>query len=334
MDMLSARKPEKPSTWGGVAPTLSICILTLNAKAYLWNCLLSIAEHTPQGFARGEDPSARHDVTLRSQMVGGPSFEYEIIVADNASDDGTLAMLAEEFPYVRVIRNSANLGFTKPVNQMLAEARGDYFLLLNPDTLLIEDVFSPMLEWMRANERAGIAIPKVLNADGTFQKQSRRGEARPAEVFGYFFRLGRLFPKNRALNGYLQSWLPENEIAEVKAVSGSCMFIRRQAWQQIGEFDERFFAYQEDSDFCLRARKAGWKVMYVPIARIVHYGGEGGSKAQPANSILQWHRSYYLYYRKHFARDYCFLFNWFFYLMMGAKLVWALVKNLFRKVKK
>jgi GT2 family glycosyltransferase len=332
MDMLSARVPENTSAWGGTVPELSICILTLNAKAYLRECLLSIAEHAPLGFARGQASAARRNGMGQALTEEVPSFEYEIIVADNGSDDGTLEMLAEEFPYVRVIRNNANIGFSKPVNQMLAAARGEFFLLLNPDTLLIEDLFTPMLDWMRANEGVGIAIPKVLNADGSFQKQSRRGEARPAEVFGYFLWLGRLFPRNRALNGYLQSWLPEDEIAEVKAVSGSCMFIRRAAWEQIGEFDERFFAYQEDSDYCLRARKAGWKVMYVPIARIVHYGGEGGSKARPANSILAWHRSYFLYYRKHFAREYFFLFNWFFYLMMGAKLVLALLKNLFRQL--
>ncbi len=303
----------------GTLPTLSICILTLNARDYLQACLRSILRFLPpQESSQSPDESAA-------------PVSYEIIVADNGSKDGTSEMLEAEFPQVRLIRNARNEGFTRPVNQMLAEARGEFFLLLNPDTLLLEDAFSPLVRWLRANEAAGIAIPKVLNADGSFQKQSRRGEARPAEVFGYFFRLGRLFPKSRALNGYLQSWLPEDEIAEVKAVSGSCMFIRRQTWQQVGPFDEQFFAYQEDSDYCLRARKAGWKVMYVPITRIVHYGGEGGSKAQPANSILEWHRSYYRYYRKHFAREYCFLFNGFFYLMMGAKLAGALLKNLLRR---
>ena len=304
---------------GEVTPTLSICILTLNARDYLHACLRSIeaflpAQDLPQNLAQGVFP-----------------LSYEVIVADNGSSDGTVEMLEAEFPQVRLIRNTRNEGFTKPVNQMLAAARGEIFLLLNPDTLLVEDAFSPLVGWMGEHEQVGIAIPKVLNADGTFQQQSRRGEARPAEVFGYFFRLGKLFPRNRALNGYLQSWLPEDEIAEVMAVSGSCMFIRRRTWEQVGAFDEQFFAYQEDSDYCLRARKAGWKVMYVPIARIVHYGGQGGSKAQPANSILEWHRSYYLYYRKHFAREYCFLFNGFFYLMMALKLGWALLKNLFRK---
>lgn len=284
---------------------LSICILTLNSVEYIRKCLKSIQQFPPDG-------------------------GYEILVADNGSNDGTVTMLQDEYPAVKIILNKENLGFTKPNNQMLRQAKGNFLLLLNPDTLLTEDCFNPQLDFLKANPDVGISIPKVLNADGSFQKQSRRGEATPIEVIGYFFRLGKLFPKNKPLNGYLVSWLPEDEVAEVKAVSGSCMFIRRETWEQVGDFDERFFAYQEDSDYCRRARQKGWKIMYVPISHIIHYGGEGGSKAQPIKSIYQWHRSYFLYYRKHFAKGHFFLFNWFYYLLMAAKLALALLINLFR----
>ena len=285
---------------------LSICILTLNSRDFLKQCLLSIQKFPPKG-------------------------EYEIFVADNGSDDGTVAMLHAEFPEVQVILNKENVGFTKPNNQMLHLAKDEFLLLLNPDTLLQEDCFNPQIQYLRANPEVGISIPKVLNEDGSFQKQSRRGEATPLEVIGYFFKLRNLFPNNKTLNGYLQAWLPEDEIAEVKAVSGSCMFIRRETWEQVGDFDEQFFAYQEDSDYCKRAREKGWKVMYVPISRIIHFAGEGGSKAQPVKSIFQWHRSYYLYYRKHFAKDHFFLFNWFYYLLMLAKLLLSLLLNLFKR---
>lgn len=284
---------------------LSICILTLNSVEYIRKCLKSIQQFPPDG-------------------------GYEILVADNGSNDGTVPMLQDEYPAVKIILNKENLGFTKPNNQMLRQAKGNFLLLLNPDTLLTEDCFNPQLDFLKANPDVGISIPKVLNADGSFQKQSRRGEATPIEVIGYFFKLGKLFPKNKPLNGYLVSWLPEDEVAEVKAVSGSCMFIRRETWEQVGDFDERFFAYQEDSDYCRRARQKGWKIMYVPISHIIHYGGEGGSKAQPIKSIYQWHRSYFLYYRKHFAEGHFFLFNWFYYLLMAAKLALALLINLFR----
>ena len=284
---------------------LSICILTLNSRLFLQKCLNSIRQYPPKG-------------------------EYEILVADNGSDDGTTAMLLEEFPEVQIIENKENLGFTKPNNQMLRLAKGEFLLLLNPDTLLTEDCFSPQVDFLKAHLEVGVSIPKVLNGDGSFQRQSRRGEATPMAVIGYFFRLGRLFPNNMALNGYLLSWLPEDEISEVKAVSGSCMFIRRKTWQDVGDFDEQFFAYQEDSDYCKRAREKGWKVMYVPISSIIHFGGEGGSKAQPVNSIYQWHVSYYRYYRKHFAKHHFFLFNWIYYLLMAAKLALSLLRNLFR----
>lgn len=284
---------------------LSICILALNSRDLLQDCLNSIRQFPPDG-------------------------DYEILIADNGSDDGTVDMLHEEFPEIPLILNKENLGFTKPNNQMLHLAKGDFLLLLNPDTLLKEDCFNPQIRYLEANPQVGVSIPKVLNGDGSFQRQSRRGEATPEEVIGYFFKLGKIFPKSRALNGYLMFWLPEDEIAEVKAVSGSCMFIRRETWEQVGDFDEQFFAYQEDSDFCMRVRKKGWKVMYVPISSIIHYGGEGGSKSQPVNSIYQWHRSYFLYYRKHFAKKHSFLFNWLYYLMMAAKLGLALLRNLFK----
>lgn len=284
---------------------LSICIVSLDALEYLEPLLASIREYTTR-------------------------LDYEIIMADNASTDGTADWIAETCPEITLIRNQQNIGFTRGNNQAMNLARGDFLLLLNPDTLLTGDCFGPQIDYLRANPQVGISIPKVLNADGSFQQQSRRGDARPVEVFGYFLRLGRLFPENKALNGYLQSWLPEGEIAEVKAVSGSCMFIRREVYEEIGGLDERFFAYQEDSDYCLRAQDAGWKVMYVPLSSIIHYAGEGGSKTQPYRSIYQWHRSYYLYYRKHFARKHCFLFNGFYYLVMLAKLLLTFLKRFVR----
>jgi hypothetical protein len=254
-------------------------------------------------------------------------LNYELIIVDNASTDGTADWIEKNCPEASLIRNQSNLGYTRGNNQAMALAKGKFLLLLNPDTLLTEDCFEPQIAYLRENPEAGITIPKVLNADGSFQQQSRRGDARPVEVFGYFLKLGKLFPKSKALNGYLQSWLSEDKIAEVKAVSGSCMFIRREVYEKIGGLDEQFFAYQEDSDYCLRARQAGWKVMYVPLSSIIHYAGEGGSKTHPYHSIFQWHRSYYLYYRKHFAKEHFFLFNWFYYLVMLAKLLLAWLKR-------
>ena len=287
---------------------ISICIVTANARSILRDCLNSISDYPPRG-------------------------EYEIIVVDNASNDGTISMLTGEFPHVKTIRNESNRGFTIPLNQALKAAQGDWLVSLNPDTLLTSDVFSVLQDFMESNPDVGVAAPKVLNRDGSFQKQCRRGEARPLEVFGYFLKLDRLFPGDKRLAGYLQGWLNEDEIAEVKAVSGSCMMIRRETLEQVGYFDEQFYAYQEDSDFCFLVRKHGWKVFYVPTRSIIHYGGQGGSGARPYFNVFQWHRSYYLYYKKNLAKDYFFLFNWFYFVVMGLKLIWAIVLTVFRKKK-
>ena len=173
----------------------------------------------------------------------------------------------------------------------------------------------------------------MLNRDGTLQKQCRRSEARPWDSICYFSGLSRLFPHDKRFAGYLMTYLDEDLTHEAEAVSGSCMLIRREVIDQIGYLDENFFAYQEDTDYCRRARLAGWKIFYNPSAQIIHYGGEGGSKVQPFRSIIEWHRSYYLYYRKHFARDYLFVFNAIYYLGMLIKLGLSLFVNLFRKKK-
>ena len=143
----------------------------------------------------------------------------------------------------------------------------------------------------------------------------------------------KLFLHSKLFGGYLLNYLDENEINEVDGISGSCMLIRRQVIEQIGYLDERFFAYQEDADYCFQAKKAGWKVVYLPTAQITHFGGQGGSRAQPYRSIFQWHRSYYLYYRKNLAKDYFFLFSWFYYILMGLKLALARGTNAFRSDK-
>ena len=147
---------------------------------------------------------------------------------------------------------------------------------------------------------------------------------------GLFFQVIKLFPENKALGGYLLEYEDEDTTTEVVAVSGSCMLIRKEVIDTIGYLDEKFFAYQEDTDFCLRAGQADWEVNYYPEAKIIHYGGQGGSRVEPYRSIIEWHRSYWRLYKKHLAKDYIFLFNWLYYLFMIVKLGGSLVVNLFR----
>jgi GT2 family glycosyltransferase len=287
---------------------LSICIVTYRACDYLRDCLDSICANPPDG-------------------------EYEIIVVDNHSTDGTLEMLKDRFPQVSLLINESNQGYTAPMNQALRKAKGLYLLQLNPDTLIHPWAFDRLIEFMEIHPKAGICSPKVLNTDGSLQEPCRRGESRPWAVVTYFLGLSRLFPQSQLFGGYLLNYLDENQVHEVAGVSGSCMLVRRQVIEQIGYLDERYFAYQEDADYCFQARKAGWKVYYVPTAQITHYGGQGGSRVQPYQSIIEWHRSYWLYYRKNLAADYFFLFNWLYYLAMLVKLGGTLLINALRKEK-
>lgn len=254
-------------------------------------------------------------------------------MVDNGSKDGVGEMLRREFPQVRFIENECNAGYTRPMNQALRAARGRYLLQLNPDTLIQPQALERLVAFLKAHLDVGVCGPKVLNRDGTLQMACRRGEPRPLAVFSYFLGFSRLFPRSKFFGGYLLNYLPEDEEHEVAGVSGSCMLIRRQVVEQIGYLDERFFAYQEDADYCFRARQAGWRVFYVPQAQIVHFGGQGGSRVEPYRSIVEWHKSYFLYYRKHLQGDYFFLFNWLFYLAMYLKLCWALLVNFLRREK-
>jgi hypothetical protein len=290
-----------------VTPVVSICILTYQARDYLRQCLQSLAENT--------------------------LLEYEVIIVDNGSQDRVAEMVEQEFPGVRLIQNQRNEGFTRPMNQAMREGTGRYLCQLNPDTLTLPGAIDKLVDFMDTHPEVGICGPKVLNRDLTLQKPCRRGESRPWAVISYFTGLARLFPKSPLFGQYLMSYMDEDQTHPVAGVAGSCMLIRKEVVEQIGYLDEQFFAYQEDADYCLRAHQAGWEVYYMPEAQIIHYGGMGGSRVEPYRSIIEWHRSYYLFYKKHYAREYFFLFNFFYYLLMFIKLLLALLVNFLRKDK-
>lgn len=291
-----------------MTPDVSICIPTLKAKDLLRDCLRSVYASTRK-------------------------IAFEIIVVDNNSRDGTVEMLKAEFPEVRLIANDFNGGFSRATNQALQISCGRYALLLNNDTLVLDDALDQLVDFMDTHSEIGICGPKVLNRDRTLQKQCRRSLALPWDLFCYFSGLSWLFPKSRLFARYLITYEDENKTHAVDAVSGSCMLIRRAVMDQIGLLDERFFAYQEDTDYCLRAKRAGWLVYYFPGAQIIHYASHGGSRVAPYRSTWEWHKSYFLYYRKNHAARYFFLFNWFYYVVMVLKLASAFLVNLSRQEK-
>ena len=284
---------------------ISFCIVNLNAKKYLSNCLKSIPGSTKLD-------------------------SIEIIVVDNNSYDGSANFLIEKYPDVKLIRNRRNKGYTKAMNQALRSSNGEYRVVLNPDTLLMHDSIDILIDQMRSDRNIGIVGPKVINEDGSFQKSCRRGIARPAAVFSYFLGLSERYPSNKRFTGYHLNYLDENTLNEVNGVSGSCMIIFDKLIDDIGYFDERYFAYQEDSDYCLMAINNGWKIYYNPEAVVKHFGGKGGAHSLPSKAIFEWHRSYVRYYFKHFSSDYSFLFNVFYYTIMVGKLIFAETKNLIK----
>ncbi len=254
---------------------ISVCIVSWNVREDLLACLHSLI------------PAAK----------GVPA---EVIVADNASADGTVDVVRKRFPEVKLICNESNLGFAAATNQAMAAAGGQFLLLLNPDTVLPEGALGDVLEAADAHPEAGIVAPKLLNPDGTLQHSCRRFPTPAAALFRHTV-LGRLFPNNRWAAEYVMTdWL-HDEVREVDWVSGACMLVRRELCEEIGLLDEGFFWGCEDVDYCLRAHRAGWKVVYTPRPAIVHRIG-ASSDQRPDRTVIDFHRSMLRLYRKHFAR--------------------------------
>ncbi len=257
-------------------PEVSICMVSLNCKDVLRDCLQSLRCSEPQ-------------------------IDSEIIIVDNVSTDGTIDMVRSEFPEVRkIIENSYNIGFTRATNQAIEASVGKYILWLNTDTLLKPDSISKLINFLETHPKAGIVGPKVLNPDGSFQPQCKRGMPTPLASLFHLLKLDTLFPKNKLFGRYLLSYLPEDETAEIGSVSGCCLMAKRQVWDDIGRLDERIFGFGEDIDWCLRAKKAGWQVWYYPESVIVHLKGKGGAHAKPFHKIWGIHQAMWVIYLKHF----------------------------------
>ena len=285
---------------------VSVCIVNLNAKQHLASCL-----------------------NLLPESLG--SYSYEVIIVDNHSQDGSQEFIQQEYPGFHLLINHRNEGYTQAINSAIRVSRGDYLAVLNPDSEPGPNSISTLIKFLKTNDNIGIVGPKVIASDGSFQRSCRRGVARPAAVFSYFLGLAKRYPNDQRFTGYHLNHLDENEINEVSGVSGSCMVIRRKILKDIGYFDEQFFAYQEDSDYCLRAKERGWKVYYNPHSIVKHRGGMGGANSVPMKAIFEWHRSYYKYYFKHFADDYSMIFNIFYSLAMVGKLIFAEGKYLIKQ---
>lgn len=239
----------------------------------------------------------------------------EVIVVDNNSADGSVDMVATEFPWVTLIRNDENIGFSKANNQALRISKGEFILILNPDTIVSEDTLTVLIEFLRDNPSAGAAGCQILHPDGTFARESRRAFPTPMVAFFRISGLSRLFPRSKLFGRYNMSYLPIDEVAEIDALSGSCMMVRRQALVTDGPaktptpaggdrdiprlLDEDFFMYGEDLDWCYRIQQAGWKILYTPATKIIHYKGESTRKGE-LRYVKLFYGAMVRFSRKHF----------------------------------
>lgn len=242
---------------------LSIIIVNYNVKYFLEQCLCSV-----------------------EKAIAG--IDAEVIVVDNDSQDGSKEYLTPRFPNVKWIANEENLGFSRANNIAFAHAKGEYVLMLNPDTIVTSEAIVKSVSFMDENPAVGAVGVKMLNKDGKFALESRRGIVTPWVSICKAAGLNKRFPKSRLFGHYYMSYLPEDEINEIEMVSGAFMFLRRSKLDEIGFLDEKFFMYWEDSDLSYRILKSGAKNVYLPYP-ILHYKGESSVK-----SILKYR--YWLYF--------------------------------------
>lgn len=235
---------------------------------------------------------------LRSIERGRGALEVEVIVVDSASGDDSVAMVAAEFPWVTLRPQSENVGFPRGNNIALAEARGDHLLLLNPDTVVLDDALTVMVAYLEKNPEVGAVGPQLLNPDGSVQSSRRRF---PTLATGYFESTWLEGVAPGVLRRYYALDLPDDRMADVDWLVGACIMVPRGVYEQIGGLDEAYFMYSEELDWCRRIKEAGWRVVYHPEARVVHHVGKSSEQAVTARHI-NFQRAKLRYFLKYHGR--------------------------------
>lgn len=284
---------------------LSIVIVNYNVEHFLEQCLFSV----------------------RKAIA---NIEAEVYVVDNNSVDGSLKMLAEKFPEVKVIANKDNVGFSRANNQAIRISTGEYVLLLNPDTVVEDDTFVKTIEFMDSHPDAGGLGVKMVDGKGRFLPESKRGLPTPATAFYKMFGLTKLFPHSKRFARYYLGHLDNDEINEVEILAGAFMLMRRETLDKCGLLDETFFMYGEDIDLSYRITLAGYKNYYYPKTRIIHYKGESTKKTS-VNYVLVFYKAMEIFVRKHFSSKGAKTFSFFINLAIYLKAFLALLSQFFNK---
>ena len=219
---------------------------------------------------------------------------------DNNSTDATRERVRRDYPEVQLVENVDNVGFLVGTNQGIARSVGRYILWLNPDTLLRPDSLRQMVDFLEQHPKAGIVGPRVLNADGSFQPQCKRGMPTPAASLCYMLHIDRLLPNHPTAGQYLLRGLPDDQPNQVDAVSGCCLMTRRTVVEHVGPLDEELKQWGEDIEWCVRAHKMGWEVWYYPNSVITHLKGQSSRHNLPYRAARDMHTTMWLFYKKYF----------------------------------
>ncbi len=284
---------------------LSVVIVNYNVKHFLDQCLLSV----------------------KKAMEG---LEAEVFVVDNNSVDGSVKMVREKFPEVHLIANKTNTGFSKANNQAIQASRGEYILLLNPDTVVEDDTFTKIIAFMDEHPEAGGLGVKMIDGKGNFLPESKRGLPTPDVAFYKIFGLSSIFPKSKIFGKYHLGYLDKDKTHEVEVLSGAFMLLQREALNKTGLLDEEFFMYGEDIDLSYRITQAGYKNYYFPETRIIHYKGESTKKSS-INYVMVFYRAMAIFARKHFSRKRANLFSFLINMAIYLRASLAILARFFER---
>jgi O-antigen biosynthesis protein len=285
---------------------LSVVIVNYNVKYFLEQCLHSVMK-------------AIHEL------------DAEIFVVDNNSVDGSIRMLREKFPGVILIENKDNKGFSRANNQAIRKAKGEYILLLNPDTIVEDDTLVKCVSFMDDHEDAGGLGVKMIDGKGKFLPESKRGLPSPSVAFFKIFGFSALFPRSKTFNKYHLGYLDKDKTHPVDVLSGAFMMLRKRVIDEAGMLDEDFFMYGEDIDLSYRITKAGYKNYYYPGTRIIHYKGESTKKSS-LNYVFMFYNAMIVFARKHFSKENARIYSTLINLAIYIRAFFSIITRFFSRV--
>jgi GT2 family glycosyltransferase len=284
---------------------VSVCIVSWNIKDLLRDCLNS----------------------LKAQAG---NVQYETIVVDNASSDGSAEMVRREFPWVTLVDPKANLGFGRANNLAYRHSTGRWVLLLNPDTVVLDRAIEKLVRFADAHPEAGAVGGRTLKKDGvSLERSCCWGSPGLWPLFCKSLGLHIIFKNSSIFNREAMDYWQRDSVREVGVITGCCLMIRREVYEQTGGFDDHFFMYAEETDLCWRIRKTGGRLVFCPEAQIIHLVGESAKKAT-SNRLFHINRALLKLFRKHYGKAYMLLANFFMCMFYAVRVPLMRIALLFR----